>query len=211
MLEQINRLPDPNEYEDPVQFLRAAHVVVTKELNLLSRLLDDAESQGLDHSFRLSSEWMEIFHFFTVSVIQHEDDEEQALFPIVRERVPNLGFQLPDAPIHFLTKGHKLLEQRVADLVQVWKEFQSGRAVDSQSFVASGRELISLYKDHISTEEQAVYKVANEVLTPHERLDIMEIIRRNHSHSMGMDAPQFERPSVSGNYIIVPSRRRPPQ
>lgn len=208
MLEQINKLPDPNEHEDPIQFLRAAHAVITRQLQSLAKLLDEAERSGLNQSFRERSEWMETFHFFTVSVAQHEEDEEEALFPIVRERVPNLGFQLPNAPIHFLTEGHHLLEKRVIDLVDVWKQFQAGQECDTQSFVAAGRELISLYKDHIATEEEAVYKVANEVLSPLERLDMMDVIRKNHSRSMGMEAPQFERPTVSGNYVIRSVRRR---
>lgn len=209
MSDQINRLPDPREFEDPIQFLRAAHVVVTRELSLLESLLDDATNHGLDTSFREKSEWLEIFHFFTNSVGQHEEDEEEALFPYVRERIPNLGFQLPDAPIHFLTQGHEALKVRVEELVAVWREFQSGKVHDVSSFVAAGRELISLYKDHIATEERAVYQPANEALSPMERVAIMDLIRHNHSKSRYMEVPQFGRPSISGNYNpVIVSRRK---
>jgi hemerythrin-like domain-containing protein len=212
MPDPINQLPDPHRYDDPIQFLRATHIVVVRELDLLGKLLDDVAAHGLAESFREKSEWLEIFHFFTNSVGQHEEDEEESLFPYVRERVPNLGFQLPEAPIHFLTQGHEALRQRVDDLVAVWKEFQSGKDHEAQSFVAAGRELISLYKDHIATEEKAVYQPANEALSPMERVAIMDMIRHNHSKSRFMPAPQFERPSVSGNYdpVLVNRRRDNP-
>jgi hemerythrin-like domain-containing protein len=209
MSDPINRLPDPNQFDDPIQFLRAAHAVIVKELELLKKLLADVESQGLAESFRVKSEWLEIFHFFTNSVGQHEQDEEDSLFPYLRERVPNLGFQLPDAPIHFLTQGHDLLRKRVEDLVDVWKNFQNGNATDATSFIATGYELNSLYKDHIAMEEKAVYQPANEALSPMERMAIMDTIRHNHSTSRHMPAPQFEPPSVSGNYNpVIVSRRR---
>ena len=209
MADPINRLPDPHQFQDPIHFLRAAHAVIVKELDLLKRLLADVQSQGLAESFRKKSEWLEIFHFFSNSVGQHEEDEEEALFPYLRERVPNLGFQLPDAPIHFLTQGHDLLRKRVEDLVEVWRSYQSGGAIEAEHFIATGYELNSLYKDHIAMEEKAVYQPANEVLTPMERLAIMDRIQHNHSKSRYMEVPQFERPSVSGNYnpIIVPRRK----
>lgn len=202
MAEAKNQLPDPQQFDDPIQFLRAAHAVIVRELELLKKLLADVQSQGLAESFRTKSEWLEIFHFFTNSVGQHEEDEEEALFPYLRERVPNLGFQLPDAPIHFLTQGHDLLRQRVEDLVKVWREFQSGNPVEAQHFLATGYELNSLYKDHIAMEEKAVYQPANEVLSPMERMAIMDTITHNHGTSRFMQAPQFERPTISGNYDL---------
>jgi hemerythrin-like domain-containing protein len=208
MPDPINQLPDPNEFDDPIQFLRAAHVVITREVGLLDKLLADVQSQGLAESFRVKSEWLEIFHFFTNSVGQHEQDEEESLFPYLRDRVPNLGFQLPDAPIHFLTEGHELLRKRVEDLVMVWKNFQNGKAIEAADFIASGKEVISLYKDHIATEEQAVYQPANEVLSPMERIAIMDTIRHNHSKSRYTAAPHFEPPSISGNYNPIMVSRR---
>ena len=209
MADPINRLPDPHQFDDPIQYLRAAHAVIIKELDLLKKLLADVETLGLAESFRAKSEWLEIFHFFTNSVGQHEEDEEKALFPYLRERVPNLGFQLPDAPIHFLTQGHDLLRKRVEELVKVWRSFQKGEALEATHFIATGYELNSLYKDHISMEEKAVYQPANEVLSPMERVAIMDAIQNNHSKSRFMEAPQFERPTISGNYdaVIVPRRR----
>ncbi|HET6512397.1 MAG TPA: hemerythrin domain-containing protein [Candidatus Kapabacteria bacterium] len=209
MAEPINRLPDPQQYDDPIQFLRAAHAVIIKELDLLKKLLTDVQSQGLAESFRTKSEWLEIFHFFTNSVGQHEEDEEEALFPYLRERVPKLGFQLPDAPIHFLTQGHNLLRTRVEELVKVWRGFQKGESLEATHFIAAGYELNSLYKDHIAMEEKAVYQPANEVLSPMERVAIMDTIQSNHSKSRFMEAPQFERPTVSGNYDLqIVMRRR---
>lgn len=208
MAESINRLPDPQQFDDPIQFLRAAHAVIIRELELLKKLLGDVQSQGLAESFRARSEWLEIFHFFTNSVGQHEEDEEEALFPYLRERVPNLGFQLPDAPIHFLTQGHELLRKRVEELVEVWKAYQRGESVEASHFIATGFELNSLYKDHIAMEEKAVYQPANEVLSPMERIAIMDTITHNHSKSRFMQAPQFESPTVSGNYNLQFVNRR---
>lgn len=205
----MNKLPNPFEYEDPIKFLRDSHGIVLRELHQFSKLLDQAESHGLPESFGKRQEWQELFHFFSVTVVQHEEDEEEALFPVLREHVPNLGFQRADAPIKFLTEGHVILQRRIVDLIAIWRKHQEGGALDQVGFIANGRELISLYHDHITTEEEAVYKTANEALSPYERIDIMGAIQRNHSKQRFMEPPRFEPPTTSGGYsvVITPERR----
>lgn len=199
----MNQLPPLEDYQDPVQYLRATHGVILKQVRELEKLLDRAEANGVSESFHNEPAWKDVFHFFARSAPQHEQDEEEALFPIVRERVPKIGFQLPNAPIHFLTQGHETLQGRVEELVNTWRKFKEGTEIDLKSFIAVARELVRLYQEHIKLEEETVYKIANDVLTPYERVEILRLIRENHSHRLNMQAPTFSPPSVSGSYNIT--------
>src|SRR3954464_3136710 len=103
-------LPDPNNFSDGVAFFREMHKVVLKSCADLDGLMDDAEKQGVFKSFANRPEWEELFRFFTVIAPEHERDEERCLFPMLREKLPHVGFQPLDAPIHFLIEGHDVLE-----------------------------------------------------------------------------------------------------
>ncbi len=211
-------LPDPAQYLDGVQFFRDMHKVVLHNCALLETLLSDAEANGVFASFAAKPEWNSVFEFFLKAAPHHERDEERFLFPIITAKLPRMGFQQPDAPIRFLVEGHDVLQHETRQLVTAWDAFRNKKrdpatlkqahaihAAEDAAFIALGRELVSLYRDHIATEEAKVYSVADKVLTGTERLALIEALQGEYDNEAmtaiaEFDTPQYSDPSYNVKY-----------
>ncbi len=212
-------LPDPKNYTDGIQFFRDTHKVVLHHCSELSRMLDDAEAHGVFQSFASHPEWESLFHFFTVDAPRHERDEDEYLFPAVAARIPHVGFQQPDSPIRFLIEVHEVLARKTEALVHDWAVFRA-RSYDAASlgaahathtkedtnFIATGRELVRLYREHIATEDQRIYSVAEKVLTGSEKLELADQLRNVYDNEAitsfyNFDEPQFTDPHYNAQFI----------
>lgn len=199
------RLPQPNEFEDPIQLLRACHVVLLEALQKLEHLAQDAQANGLYSSFVKNGAWAELMQFFTVAAPQHERDEEESLFPVLMSKLPSMGFQPKESPVHFLMQGHELMKQRVMAMIQVWRDFLAKAASateeldpkSQQDFLANAKELISLYRDHMQFEEEKIYAYANNLLSPMERIEILERIRQHHRREVWTEPQQYDTPTFT--------------
>lgn len=212
-------LPDPNGYTDGVQFFRDTHTVVLHQCAELSRLLDDAEAHGVFQSFASNPEWEDLFRFFTVHAPRHERDEDELLFPALAARVPHVGFQQPDSPIRFLIEGHKILAGKTEALVHDWTVFRtrphdpvsigSAHATHTKEdtdFIATGQELVRLYREHIAIEDQRVYAVADTVLSGEEKLALADRLRDAYGNEritsiFNFDEPQFSDAHYNAQFI----------
>lgn len=205
-------LPDPQNYSNGVRFFHDSHKVVLQACALLDELLSDAEKQGVFQSFGLRPEWKEVFDFFEKSAPRHERDEDEFLFPVVASRVPHMGFQQPDSTIRFLMEGHEVMMRKIEPLVRDWQQFLSrspdapalasahaAHAVEDAQFIANGKELIKLYREHVEIEETRVYAVAEKVLSGEEKLAMIDRIREAYDNEeitgfFTFDTPQFTDP-----------------
>ncbi|MDP4199285.1 MAG: hemerythrin domain-containing protein [Bacteroidota bacterium] len=203
-------LLDPNNYSDGVAFFRDMHKQVLHSCVELETLLKDAETRGVFKSFATQPEWEELFRFFTVLAPEHERDEERYLFPFVIAKVPHVGFQPPNAPIRFLIEGHTVLEQKLRALVKDWEIFRAKphdpaaleashaqHAAEDAAFIALGKELAILYREHVRIEEQRVYSVADQVLSNSDKLELIEKLRRGHDNEATTPLLEFEHPQFS--------------
>jgi len=197
-------LPDPEVFEDPVQYLRAVHLVVLERLRSFEAMLGEAAKSGVAKSFAESPEWSSFLLFFSTYLPVHERDEEEHLFPWVLEKLPHTGFQPKESPNRFLVEGHQVLQERAKELLHIWKEFTLG--VDGKAFASAEEEthflqasydLIALLREHIATEDKLVYSKANDLLTPQERQLVMEGIIRNHVAVVASTMPEYDRPTSS--------------
>lgn len=212
-------LPDPKGYTDGVKFFLDCHKVVLHNCAELSKLLDGAEAHGVFQSFASHPEWESLFHFFTVDIGRHERDETDLLFPVISERVPHMGFQQPDSTIRFLIEGHDVLGRHMNALVHDWEVFRSrtydaatlGEAhvkhtAEDAAFIAAGRELVRLYKEHVALENERVYTVAEKVLSGEEKLELADRLRDVYGSEAvtgfyNFDEPQFTNPAYNIQFV----------
>ena len=212
-------LPDPKAYTDGVKFFLDCHKVVLHNCAELSDLLDDAEARGVYQSFASRPEWQSLFHFFTVDAVRHERDEDELLFPLVTPRVPHMGFQQPDSTIRFLIEGHDLLANQTNALLHDWKIFHSRtydaatlgethakHTAEDAAFIANGRELVRLYREHVALENERVYSVAEKVLTGGEKLELADRLRDVYDSEAvtgfyNFDEPQFTNPAYNIQFV----------
>ncbi|HYM20391.1 MAG TPA: hemerythrin domain-containing protein [Candidatus Kapabacteria bacterium] len=190
------KLPDPQQYDDPIRYFRDSHGVVGAVLDRFSKLVDAARKVGVRTSFETSPEWQELLEFFVRVAPIHEMDEERALFPVVLEKVTHIGFQSPTAPNRFIHEQHTIMQQRSKALLALWEGYliqQSLSIEDEKRFLDIADELVKLYHEHITMENQIIYTAANDnLLTPPERIAIMLMIRELHSERTVMPVIGFE-------------------
>jgi hemerythrin-like domain-containing protein len=210
-------LPDPQNYQDGVLYFHDTHKVILHECAELENLLVDAESEGVFQSFATRPEWNDTLQFFQKSAPRHEREEEQFLFPAIAEHISRVGFQQPDSTIRFLIEGHEVLERSMDVLVHDWEAYLSiphtasalGTAHDTHTtedarFIATGRELIRLYREHIATEERRVYSQADKLLSGVEKLALSDRLRAFYGDDAITAILNYEEPRFSNpNYNIV--------
>jgi hypothetical protein len=95
MAKPLIRLPDPLEFSDPIKYLRASHVVIVAQVELLHTLVKEAEQQGVSKSFSTHPDWVSSLYFFSRVLPIHERDEEIAIFPLLIANLTHVGFLLP--------------------------------------------------------------------------------------------------------------------
>jgi len=201
------KLPQVQAYSDPIRFLRACHAVIEQQVMALEGLVQEAKKVGLKQSFASNAEWGELLQFFSIEAAGHEKDEEAGLFPFVLEKEQRVGFLPADSPIRFLVDGHAYLVSKVESLLDVWKQFLNKADPSSEAsehFISIAEEMVKAYREHISTEENLVYKHANDILTPAERMVILERIYQRHDNEVSMPMLNFAQPTFTENLKSVP-------
>ncbi len=214
-------LPDPQNYQDGVLYFHDTHKIILHECAELERLLTDAETNGVFQSFAAQPNWGEIFDFFQKAAPRHELEEERLLFPALAAHVPRVGFQQPDSTMRFLTEGHEVLQRNMDVLVHDWEAFRNIprdttslesahdiHSVQDAHFVATGRELIKQYREHIAIEESRVYSMADKLLSGVEKLALADRIRESYSVEevtpiFNYDQPRFSDPAF--NIVYSPT------
>lgn len=184
--------PKLEEFSDPLQFFRATHDFLSSELTELEELLNDLEARGLVAITSRESEWLKLMDDFGRKAPWHEDDEEAVLFPFVASKVPHVGFQPSSSAFRFLIDGHEAMRARTKQLgIAVAQAIRRVESANPLEILAAGREFISLYRDHISTEEEKVYAPANRNLSPYERITIMTELRKRHDANSNTPVPSY--------------------
>jgi len=160
MAVQIGAKPDSG-FDDPIGMLTDCHRRIERFLDILwivaersaGRALTGEESEAIQAALQ----------YFHVGGQRHNADEEQSLFPRLREA--SSGEQFTE--IHGLESDHQdanWLHQTVEQLYVMWiKRCELGAKEQNDLQSATGR-LKRLYEDHIRTEEQVVFPQAAKVL-----------------------------------------------
>jgi len=133
----------------------------------LSVLEDVARQLGTDDKLTDAqrSSVADVLAFFEKAIPLHSADEEQTLFPRLRERPPFAG--TVGTPMDCMESEHvehAALRSRLTEALEAGDGTGIGRAA---------RALAAEYRSHISKEEQILYPMAREVLTDPALLDVM--------------------------------------
>lgn len=196
------QLPDPNNYTDPIRYFRDSHKVIAIAVAEMDALIAEAEKTGMTKYFTdHPDDAKDMIQFFTHVAPLHEMDEEKNLFPVLRDKIDPIGFQIPNTTPAFLVKEHEEINHRARLVAKAWHEFEKSGETNLESealALTSAKELVHLYKDHLAEEDELIYKVANDsLLTPEERTSIMNGVREGHSEQITMPTFEFDTPMYS--------------
>jgi len=160
MAVQIGAKPDSG-FDDPVGMLTDCHRRIERFLDILcivaeraaGRMLTGEESEAVQTALQ----------YFQAGGQRHNADEEQSLFPRLREASAGEEF----TEIHGLESDHQdagKLHEKVELLYAMWINRGELGAKEQNDLQSATGELKRLYEEHIRTEEQIVFPRAAKVL-----------------------------------------------
>ncbi len=156
---QIGAKPDSG-FDDPIGMLKDCHRRIESFLGILCVVVTRAQSRSLASEEQVAIQ--AALRYFRTGGQRHTADEEESLFPRLRESAPH---SLKE--IDRLEEDHREandLHASVERLYSTWIE--SGRlgSEETQQLLTETGRLKELYSDHIEIEETIVFARASEVL-----------------------------------------------
>jgi hemerythrin-like domain-containing protein len=160
MAVQIGAKPDSG-FEDPLGMLKDCHRRIERFVNLLARIAAQANGRALNLDERQAVE--AALRYFRESGPRHTHDEEQSLFPRLKD--------MPDvqAEISRLAGEHQEADElhaEVNDLFTAWLNGQTPSNEDARGLREMTHRLAELYREHIGIEEDLVFPHAARTLSP---------------------------------------------
>ena len=160
MAVQIGTRPDSG-FDDPIGMLKDCHRRIEHFLDILCLVADRAPTRGLTGEER--SAVQAALQYFHVGGERHTADEEESLFPRLREEPSSSG----PKEIHRLESDHHRaadLHESVDWLYTAWISVGILESDEQQRLLSETRQLKQLYGEHIQVEERIVFPHALQVL-----------------------------------------------
>ncbi len=160
MAVQIGAKPDKG-FDDPIGLLKDCHRRIEKFLAIFCKVAAQARGRNLTAEERSAIEAS--MRYFEQSGPRHSADEEDSLFPRLRafagphnlEKIAALEHQ------HHLANG---LHEEVEHLYKAWIVDGALTPLQQELLKSDCGELSHIYEEHIQTEENAVFPLAEEFL-----------------------------------------------
>ncbi len=157
---QIGARPDSG-FDDPIGMLKDCHRRIEHFLNILCVVVERAQARSLSEEEAAAIE--AALHYFRVGGKRHTADEEESLFPRMRENaaLANLR-ELGELESEHLQANE--LHNAVSLFYTAW--IRNGRlnSGNERQLRSALQQLMSLYQEHIEMEERVVFPRAAQAL-----------------------------------------------
>lgn len=156
---QIGAKPDAG-FDDPIGMLKDCHRRIESFLGVLCLVVQRARGRALTEEEISAVE--SALRYFRIGGERHNADEEESLFPRLREDAA-----APSEAIHLLESEHRSAGQLHAlteQLYRSWIALGTLNAEKEIELLSATAELKTLYEAHIATEETLVFPHAAKVL-----------------------------------------------
>jgi hemerythrin-like domain-containing protein len=151
-------------FDEPLGLLSDCHRRIERFLEILQKVVEQAQGNPLnDEQRRAASAGLE---YFRVAAPRHTDDEEDSLFPLLRQS-KNPAAQTALAMVEELEHDHKKANAAHDEVDQLYRAWMDSQSLDSQR-TARLRQLLNdlreMYRRHIDVEDQQIFPLAGQVL-----------------------------------------------
>jgi hemerythrin-like domain-containing protein len=160
----------PPVAEEPLEHLVACHDRILQRLETLERVGENFDAQpeaAVQALYRT-------LDFFNTSGRLHTEDEEESVFPRIREHIGAAGIEYLDA----LEEQHRQKEavyDQLRRLAGELRESVTPERVATYRNVAG--QLCDLYRAHIASENEVLVRMGHEALSSEELASIREEMR----------------------------------
>ena len=157
---------DPIPFDDPLEMLLACHRRIEKQLETLKRLRAHIEAHGVDP--QASAAAQTLLAYFLKAAMNHHEDEEKDLFPMLEKRIDDPGERARFGAFReALERDHRDIEVLWAKLRKPLESIAEGL---TRTLPASDvHDFIGAYARHILTEENTLTEFCNRWLEEGDR------------------------------------------
>jgi hemerythrin-like domain-containing protein len=144
------------DFNDPLAVLRAEHDRILEHCEILENLVPHIAENGVDDEAR--SAISAVVHYFTTSAVQHHQDKQQNLFPILNRQ----SLKLADI-IYRLKREH-------GELAGLWDGIlvdlkTPATLVENTAFATQTGKFCSGYRQHIAYEARELLGIGQHILS----------------------------------------------
>jgi hemerythrin-like domain-containing protein len=152
-------------FDEPLELLSDCHRRIERFLQIQRKVAEEAGDGSLGGEHRRAAE--AALEYFKTAAPRHTADEEQSLFPMLRESAEPGAREALDV-MQALEKDHEAAEAAHAQANELFRQWlDSGSLTESQrtKLMALLDELIRLYEPHIKMEDTRLFPLAAEALS----------------------------------------------
>ncbi|AYH45019.1 hemerythrin domain-containing protein [Azoarcus sp. DN11] len=153
-------IPTSPGFETPLEMLEACHERLQAQLATLARLAAWLPEHGPDRQAQQAA--TNVMRYFDVAAVKHHQDEEDDLFPVLRERVDEARRGELGTLIDWILADHQRLFAGWAQMRARLECIARGESADLTP--AAVEEFAGAYRRHIAREEGELLPVARSVL-----------------------------------------------
>jgi hemerythrin-like domain-containing protein len=161
--------PELPGFDQPLEMLEACHQKMLEHCDLLERLIQHINEQGVD--MEASGAAGRVFRYFNTSAKLHHQDEEQDLFPLLSRQTIKIA-----ELIHGLRQDHQRMNELWSQLAPGLKRPQELEGNEALQDLA--REFIGLYREHIRRENKEFIPLASHSLSTRQLKDAGDAMKR---------------------------------
>lgn len=161
----IGSQPD-HGFDQPLGLMRDCHRRIEKFLGILLRVANESQGKKLNDEYRSALE--SALRYFKNAAPWHTRDEEDSLFPRMRDLDdPRVNKALTS--IDTLESDHADADAKHAEVDSIgqrWLKYGSLTLADIQRLTELLTQLRETYQRHITEEDDVIFPLAEEVLSP---------------------------------------------
>lgn len=153
-------IPSSPGFETPLEMLEACHERLQAQLATLARLAAWLPEHGADRQAQQAA--VNVMRYFDVAAVKHHQDEEDDLFPTLRDRVDDARRAELGALIDWILADHQKLFAAWAQMRVRLERIAGGESAD---LTPEGVEQFAdAYRRHIAREEGELLPIARTLL-----------------------------------------------
>ena len=148
--------------------LHACHGRIEDQLATLEKLVPYLAREGCDAAAREAAR--AVMRYFDLAGVQHHQDEEQDLFPLLRRYAAERGRADVQSALEALEREHCTMNEVYGRIRERLTDVAEARA--ARLDIEQVAHFAWIYRRHIMREEAAAFGFAAEALTHGERADL---------------------------------------
>ena len=152
-------------FDEPLEMLYACHGRIRDQLATLEKLVPHLAREGCDAAAREAAH--AVMRYFDLAGVQHHQDEEEDLFPLLRRYAGERGRADVRGALDELAREHRAMDEVYGRIRARLSDVAEARA--ARLDIEQVAHFAWIYRHHILREEEAAFAFAAEALTDEER------------------------------------------